>query len=98
MPRQARSPAEVSRAARAKAARRYQPERVTLLLVGQAPPDGDRYFYYENVSTGDALFRYVVRGILRMEPDRANKARDLGELKRRGVFLIDLKPDPVAPR
>ncbi|MGV7586324.1 hypothetical protein PJI74_01150 [Mycobacterium kansasii] len=82
---------------RAAAAARYRPEKVRLLLVAQAPPDADdRYFYFTDVSTQDSLFRSVARAILpNCEPTRDNKAAVLTELRDRGVFLIDLKPDPV---
>lgn len=69
---------------------------IKLLLIAEAPPAAlDRYFYFEDVPTQDSLFRYVVRSILEVEPTRANKRQLLGRLRDRGVFLIDLKPDPV---
>ncbi|MBE5513769.1 Uncharacterised protein [Mycobacteroides abscessus subsp. abscessus] len=82
---------------RAAAAERYRPDRVRLLLVAQAPPDADdRYFYFTDVATQDSLFRSVARAILpHTEPTRDNKASLLAQLRDRGVFLIDLKPDPV---
>lgn len=88
--------AEVRRR-RAAAAEQYRPGKVRLLLVAQAPPsDDDRYFYFPDVTQHDWLFRAVVRGILPdAELTRANKASLLAQLRDRGVFLIDLKPDPV---
>ncbi|GAB5901035.1 hypothetical protein OKHIL_68440 [Mycolicibacterium mageritense] len=82
---------------RAAAAERYRPGKVRLLLVAQAPPsDDDRYFYFTDVAQHDWLFRAVVRAILPgTEPTRADKAALLAQLRDRGVFLIDLKPDPV---
>jgi hypothetical protein len=81
---------------RARAAARYKPDVVELLLVAEAPPaDPDRYFYFEDVRAHDALFRYIARGILNQQPDRASKAELLSKLRDRGVFLIDLCPDPV---
>jgi hypothetical protein len=47
------------------------------------------------VPTQDSLFRYVVRAILKVEPTRENKAELLARLRDRGVFLIDLRRDPV---
>jgi len=44
----------------------------------------------------DALFRYVARGVLDVEPTRENKGELLGQLRERGVFLIDLSPDPLS--
>ncbi|MFV8137440.1 hypothetical protein ACNQR7_07700 [Mycolicibacterium senegalense] len=82
---------------RAAAAERYRPDRVRLLLVAQAPPAAaDRYFYFTDVATQDSLFRAVARAILpHTGPTRSNKASLLAQLRDRGVFLIDLKPDPV---
>lgn len=85
-----------ARERRASAARRYQPAAVKLLLVAEAPPGAlDRYFYFADVDSQDSLFRYVARSILHVEPTRANKPELLEQLKDRGVFLIDLKQDPV---
>ncbi|SIG32312.1 hypothetical protein [Mycobacteroides abscessus] len=82
---------------RAAAAEQYRPDKVRLLLVAQAPPsDDDRYFYFSDVVQHDWLFRAVVGAILPdAELTRSNKASLLAELRDRGVFLIDLKPDPV---
>ena len=81
---------------RASAAPRYRPATIKLLLVAEAPPSAlDRYFYFHDVDTHDSLFRHVARSILHVEPTRANKAELLEQLKDRGVFLIDLKEDPV---
>jgi hypothetical protein len=85
-----------ARRRRDRAAKKYQPASVQLLLVAEAPPAAlGRYFYFEDVATQDSLFRYVARGILKVEPTRTNKAELLGGLRDRGVFLIDLKRDPV---
>ena len=68
--------------ARARAAKKYRPASVKLLLVAEAPPSAlDRYFYFEVVPTQDSLFRYVARAILKVEPTRANKAELLGRLR-----------------
>jgi hypothetical protein len=48
-----------------------------------------------STDTHDSLFRYVACPILHVEPTRVSKADILQELKHRGVFLIDLKEDPV---
>jgi hypothetical protein len=50
------------------------------------PPD--RYFYFDDVETHDSLFRYVVRGVLGLEPSR-DKRPLLAELRDAGVFLVD---------
>jgi hypothetical protein len=95
-PRNAVAVTEI-RQRRAAAARQYQPDKVRLLLVAQAPPDADdRYFYFPDVSRQDSLFRSVTQALLPdTEPTREDKASVLEQLRERGVFLIDLKPDPI---
>ncbi|HVM34101.1 MAG TPA: winged helix-turn-helix domain-containing protein [Actinomycetota bacterium] len=89
----------VSKKKRARAAARYRPERVRLLLIAEAPPDSEeRYFYLEGVRDKDSLFRYVAKGILGYVPDRASKPTALSELKDRGVFLIDASEGPLGDR
>lgn len=81
---------------RSRAARKYKPTKVELLLVAEAPPAAlDRYFYFEDVREQDALFRYVAKAILKAAPTRGNKPELLALLRERGVFLIDLKQDPI---
>jgi hypothetical protein len=80
---------------RREAARSYQPKRVRLLLLAESPPSDDRYFYFEDEATADNLFEDVCEVILEAKP-RGNKAPYLKELRRRGVFLAEVKPD--APR
>jgi len=81
------------------AAQKYQPEKIRLLLVAEAPPQAEnRYFYFESVDKQDSLFRYVVRCILNIEPTRENKAEYLNALKEMGIFLIDLVQDPLGPK
>lgn len=93
----ATSEAAAARARRDRAARKYRPAAVKLLLVGEAPPSSlDRYFYFEDVSIQDSLFRYIARAILKVEPTRETKPDLLARLRDRGVFLIDLKRDPVS--
>jgi hypothetical protein len=81
---------------RAKAASKYRPDKIRLLLVVEAPPsDPSRYFYFEDVAHRDSLFRYVARTLLNQEPTRSNKKQLLQDLKETGSYLIDLKLDPV---
>jgi hypothetical protein len=87
-----------ARERRRRAAERYRPAHVELLLVAEAPPSAlDRYFYFEDVTTHDSLFRHVVEGLLGERPTR-DKAPYLLELRDREVFLIDLCEDPFASR
>ncbi len=82
-----------ARRRRERAAAKYRPKNIVLLLVAEAPPDElDRYFYFENVAEHDDLFREVVRSVLAEEPLR-HKAAQLRCLQECGVFVIDLKAD-----
>lgn len=85
-----------ARERRVNAARRYRPATIKLLLVAEAPPSAlDRYFYFPDVDSHDSLFRYVARSLLKTEATRTNKPDLLKQLQDRGVFLIDLKEEPV---
>jgi len=86
-----------ARRRRERAARKYRPRSVDLLLVAESPPRAlDRYFYFEDVPKPDALFRYVAGTILATEPTRETKPAHLAALRDRGIFLIDLKPEPTS--
>ena len=96
--RRSRAEQEAARARqrRYRAAQRFKPGSVELLLVAEAPPASlDRYFYFADVREHDSLFRHVAREILNREPTRESKPALLAELQRAGVFLIDLKLDPT---
>jgi hypothetical protein len=85
-----------ARQRRRTAARRYRPATIELLLVAEAPPPAlDRYFYFPEVISHDSLFRNVASTIFGADPTREGKAELLAQLKARGVFLVDLKEDPV---
>lgn len=87
----------VMRHRREAAAERYRPKVIRVLLVAQAPPAAvDRYFYFPHVAVHDWLFRAVTKALLpQHQITRTNKASLLAQLRDRGVFLIDLKPDPI---
>ena len=86
-------------ARRANAADRWRPDDIKLLLVAQTPPLApDRYFYFDDVATHDGLFRYVSKGVLGQTPPREGKRAALSAPRDRGVFLLDLKPDPFDAR
>lgn len=83
---------------------RWKPERVRLLLIAESAPDdgGDianrRFFYEENLTSRDGLFREVVRALYgdpRLESGLNAKTPWLEKLRADGVFLIDLGADPV---
>ena len=81
---------------RASAAEKYRPKKIDLSLVAETPPkELDRYFYFESVESHDWLFRHVFEVLFSVIPNRSAKTSWLNELKKRGIFLIDLKPDPL---
>lgn len=87
----------MSLAKRHAAAAAYQPKKIRLLLIAEAPPCAlDRYFYFEDVDQHDWLFRYVWEGLMGAKPDREHKAAHLAALKTAGVFLIDLHEDNIS--
>lgn len=81
-------------ARRNKAAAKYKPRKVKLLLLGEAPPcDTERYFYFEDVPKHDWLYIYVCKALFGETPVarlRAEKAAYLTRMHDRGVYLIDL--------
>jgi hypothetical protein len=84
------------RAVRHKAAEKYKPENIRVLLVAEAPPAAeDRYFYFEDVPSNDWLFLGVAEVMLGRMPARSEKPMALAKFREMGVFLIDLKLDPV---
>lgn len=86
-----------ARRRRSQAALKYKPATVDVLLIAEAPPNAlDRYFYFEDVREQDSLFRYVVRGVLGVEPSREEKAKLLAASRDAGVFLIDVSVDPLS--
>jgi hypothetical protein len=87
-----------ARRRRERAAARYRPQRIDTLLVSEAPPSAlDRYFYFEDVTVHDSLFRHVVEAVLGEKPTR-DKAPYLDELCERGWFLVHMSEDPFGDR
>jgi hypothetical protein len=83
-------------ASRQKAAEKYRPDDVRVLLVAEAPPANDeRYFYFEDVASNDWLFLGVAEVVFGHKPGRVDKAASLARLQGMGFFLIDLKLDPA---
>lgn len=75
-------------------AAKYRPKTVKLLLVTSAPPaEGD---FYDEDAAFDPLFEDLAQVLFEEPPVPGVRAPYLEELKRRGVFLVELKPD--APR
>lgn len=86
----------MSRESRRAASRRYKPKNVALLLVAEAPPKAPgRYFYFEQEQSHDLLFNAVVKALFGESPRPQDKPHWLQELKRSGVYLIEVSDDPV---
>lgn len=78
-------------ARRHEAARAWQPRRIRLLLVSEAPPDDPaRDFYFAGDDHGDALFEAVGEVLLERAPGAGDRETALRELRRRGVFVVPL--------
>ncbi|HET7224526.1 MAG TPA: hypothetical protein VFK69_02340 [Candidatus Eisenbacteria bacterium] len=85
-------------AGRREAARRWQPKKIRLLLVAEGPPrDPGRGFYLEQEREPDPLFQQVCEVLFEASPP--DKVAGLKELRRRGVFALELieAPEPRRP-
>lgn len=70
--------------------RKYRPEQVQLLFVGESPPASGRFFY-----AGDSgLYRAMFQVFAGVDPD-INRETFLEGFQRRGCYLVDLCPNPV---
>lgn len=85
---------------------KYLPEKPRIVFVAEAPPeDIERFFYYEDVKTGDALFINLMRALypeLRegnggtIADIRRTKAVLLKRFQNDGYYLIDALPAPIS--
>lgn len=81
---------------------RWRPGHVRLLLIAESAPDPGsgtrRYFYDEDLTASDGLFREVAKALLgvgKLTQGRNEKLPWLRRLRDQGTFLIDLAPIPV---
>ena len=82
-----------------EAREKYRPEYIKLMFIAESPPcSDDRFFYFEDVKTGDSLFLYIIRAVF---PDleawetkqiRAKKEELLYRFRDAGYFLEDSVP------
>jgi hypothetical protein len=82
--------------------RRWQPERVRLLIIDESAPElaadaKHEFFYSPTVVSWDPLFRAVVEVFFDGEfpPAGADKAPYLERLRDEGVYVIETVPFPV---
>ena len=86
----------------------YLPEKIQLLLVGEAPPDSsDRFFYYSDVRKADYLFLAILKVFCgekisekyvayRKKTNVSEvKIQLLNKLKENGIYLMDLSSFPA---
>jgi hypothetical protein len=70
--------------------RKYRPEKVRLLLIGEAPPASGRFFYQQD----SGLYRAIREAFLAIEPSITDESF-LSVFQESGCYLIDLCPRPV---
>jgi hypothetical protein len=79
-----------ARIARERLRRRYSPEQVRLLFIGEAPPASGRFFYQRD----SGLYR-ALRDSLRLIVPSLRDEDFLPTFQSAGCLLIDLCADPV---
>jgi len=83
------------------AADKYKPVKIKYLLIAESPPhrltnDGEmRYFYFDEISDGDALLNNTIESIFSEKYDNSKKGFWLKKLKDKGFFLIDAVEYPI---
>jgi hypothetical protein len=85
---------------------KYRPDRPRIVFVAEAPPENPhRFFYYEDIKTGDALFINLIRALYTeyteengctVKEIRVNKEIILERFKADGYYLIDALHDPIS--
>ncbi len=83
----------------------FLPRRIRILFVAEAPPpvESNRFFYYRNVRTGDALFLEMMKVLYPCEGTdakllRARKSDLLMRFKEDGYYLVDACDCPLPKR
>src|SRR2546430_707144 len=79
---------------------KYRSKTLRYLLIAEAPPSGDRFFYFENVPKYDNLFVETMKVLYVGDwPDvknlRQQKMRFLQRFRDDGFFLIDALTEPM---
>ena len=73
--------------------RRYRPQRVRFLFVGEAPPASGRFFY-----AGDSGLYRTVRDAFEVAFPARRGSRFLDSFRAQGCYLVDLCREPVDRR
>ena len=80
---------------------KYVPMNTNLLFIAEAPPSAlERYFYFEDVQTGDSLWIELMKALYSSEfgvttKNRSKKKDWLTKFKNDGYRLIDALKEPV---
>lgn len=87
---------------------KYRPIEPRIIFIAEAPPENiERFFYYEDVKTGDTLFINLMRVLYpeyrkenngKIEDIRRDKAKLLKRFQADGYYLIDALPGPISLR
>ena len=83
------------------AADKYVPLKTNYLFIVEAPPSAlERYFYFEDVQTGDSLWIELMKALYSSEfgvtaENRSKKKDWLTKFKNDGYRLIDALKEPV---
>ena len=70
--------------------RRFRPDRLRLLFVGESPPASGRFFYQ-----GDSGLYRAMRDAFQSVDPAISDANFLARFQALGCYLIDLCPEPV---
>lgn len=78
-----------------KLRKKYLPQKINVLFVAEAKPDNpERFFYYDNVTSRDYLYIYLMRALYEYGKQderwlRDNKREMLEKFKSDGYYLVD---------
>ena len=82
---------------------RYRPNLVRVAIVAESPPThgAGRFFYFENVVTGDSLFLELMKALYEdargdTRKLRKRKAEYLKRFRDDGFYLLDASREPIA--
>lgn len=74
--------------------RAFEPDQISLIIVGESPPVSGLYFYDPDGLVSEPLFSALMK---RIGFTPSTKAEGLAELRQRGWLLVDATYQPVNP-
>jgi hypothetical protein len=72
--------------------RRYEPEKVRLVIIAESPPASGKYFYNPEGTIGEPLFLALMK---QLSSSPFTKEDGLREFQRNGWVLVDATYEPV---